>query len=97
VHDRLVSKEPMYLLFNVAVSNYWHYQDPKNPLVFPAEFKVDYVRVYQVRDRPPRCSQAVKKHEVGAVLQDPDTIAGNQTFTCDPPVRAPLRAPGIFA
>eukprot|EP01047_Picozoa_sp_COSAG01_P059053 COSAG01_NODE_7041_length_3380_cov_6.993600_1_plen_27_part_10 len=21
-----------YLLFNIAVSNYWHYQDPANPL-----------------------------------------------------------------
>ena len=28
VHDRLISKEPMYLLFNIAISDYWKVQDP---------------------------------------------------------------------
>ena len=47
VHERLISQEPMYILFNIAVSDYWHQKIPGMEPQFPATFEIDYVRVYQ--------------------------------------------------
>jgi hypothetical protein len=40
VHERLISQEPMYMLFNIAVSDYWHLQQPGHEIAFPAEFQI---------------------------------------------------------
>ncbi|KAK9814320.1 hypothetical protein WJX72_004030 [[Myrmecia] bisecta] len=45
VGQRQIPEEPMYLLFNLAMSDLWVVQDPK--LDIPATLEVDYVRVYQ--------------------------------------------------
>jgi hypothetical protein len=42
----------MYMLFNVAISEFWKHQDPAHPLEFPGQMKVDYVRVYQNAEHP---------------------------------------------
>jgi len=41
-----VASQPMYLILNMAVGGIW-VDDPDASTQFPAEFKVDYVRVYQ--------------------------------------------------
>lgn len=46
---RRISKEPMSIVMNLGVSNNWAYIDWPS-LVFPATFRIDYVRVYQPSD-----------------------------------------------
>jgi beta-glucanase (GH16 family) len=43
--QRLVSMEPSYLIFNLALSPIWG--EPSPDLVWPGLFQIDYVRVYQ--------------------------------------------------
>ncbi len=50
---RLVPVEPMSLIINLGMSSGFQHVDFDN-LVFPAQFKVDYVRVYQKAGEPPR-------------------------------------------
>ncbi|KAL0574580.1 hypothetical protein V5O48_007392 [Marasmius crinis-equi] len=46
VDQRIVPEEPLYLIFNLGISKNW--QNIKlETLMFPAEMKFDYVRVYQ--------------------------------------------------
>lgn len=45
VGRRMISVEPTYLLFNLALSDSW--STPPSDLQFPATMKIDYVRVYQ--------------------------------------------------
>ncbi|RCK57299.1 Beta-glucan synthesis-associated protein KRE6 [Candida viswanathii] len=47
---RLLSKEPMSMIFNLGVSKNWAYIDWPS-LVFPTTFRIDYVRVYQPKDQ----------------------------------------------
>jgi len=44
--SRLIPKEPMYLLVNLAVGGTWP-GAPDQQTKFPADFLVDYVRVWQ--------------------------------------------------
>lgn len=46
---RRISKEPMSIIMNLGISNNWAYIDWPS-LVFPATFRIDYVRVYQPPD-----------------------------------------------
>ncbi|KAJ7067416.1 glycoside hydrolase family 16 protein [Mycena amicta] len=47
VGARLISEEPMYIIFNLGISP--SFQTPDyTTLVFPAELLIDYVRVYQL-------------------------------------------------
>lgn len=46
---RKISKEPMTIIMNLGISNNWAYIDWQS-MVFPAEMKVDYVRIYQPDD-----------------------------------------------
>ncbi|KAJ7578273.1 glycoside hydrolase family 16 protein [Mycena floridula] len=46
VGPRLISEEPMYLIFNLGMSPSFQPQDYKH-LVFPSTMYVDYVRIYQ--------------------------------------------------
>ncbi|KAJ7790537.1 glycoside hydrolase family 16 protein [Mycena olivaceomarginata] len=46
VSARLISEEPMYMIFNLGISPSFQAQDFKH-MVFPAEMFIDYVRVYQ--------------------------------------------------
>lgn len=46
VGQRLIPEEPMSIVFNLAISPNWPPMDVST-LIFPAEFKIDYVRVYQ--------------------------------------------------
>ncbi|KAI0916388.1 hypothetical protein AcW1_009816 [Taiwanofungus camphoratus] len=46
VSQRLISEEPMSISFNLAISTAWQDID-LSTLTFPAEMRVDYVRVYQ--------------------------------------------------
>jgi len=48
VSQRLVSEEPMYILFNLGMSPGFQEQDFQH-LVFPVSMYVDYVRIYQRR------------------------------------------------
>ncbi|KAK6454175.1 glucan synthase subunit [Scheffersomyces xylosifermentans] len=43
---RRISKEPMSIIMNLGVSNSWSYIDWPS-IVFPSNFRIDYVRVYQ--------------------------------------------------
>ncbi|KAF7364752.1 Glycoside hydrolase family 16 protein [Mycena venus] len=47
VSARLISEEPMYMIFNLGISPSFQGQDFKH-MVFPAEMFIDYVRVYQL-------------------------------------------------
>ncbi|KAI5948978.1 hypothetical protein KGF57_005041 [Candida theae] len=47
---RPLSKEPMSLIFNLGISNNWAYID-WNSVVFPSQFHIDYVRIYQPEDQ----------------------------------------------
>ncbi|KAG2736518.1 hypothetical protein G9P44_000608 [Scheffersomyces stipitis] len=47
---RQISKEPMSIIMNFGISNNWAYIDWPS-LVFPATFRIDYVRVYQPPDQ----------------------------------------------
>ncbi|KAJ7606550.1 glycoside hydrolase family 16 protein [Mycena polygramma] len=49
VSARLVSEEPMYMIFNLGISPSFQGQDFAH-MVFPAEMFIDYVRVYQLPD-----------------------------------------------
>ncbi|KAJ7364852.1 glycoside hydrolase family 16 protein [Mycena albidolilacea] len=49
VSARLISEEPMYMIFNLGISPSFQAQDFKH-MVFPAEMFIDYVRVYQRPD-----------------------------------------------
>ncbi|KAJ6630282.1 glycoside hydrolase family 16 protein [Mycena sp. CBHHK59/15] len=46
IAGRLISEEPMYLVFNLGMSPSFQKQDFKH-MVFPAQMFIDYVRVYQ--------------------------------------------------
>lgn len=46
ISERLVTEEPMSIVMNLAISESFQKVDLPN-MVFPSEFKVDYVRVYQ--------------------------------------------------
>jgi len=46
VGQRLIPKEPMAIILNLGMSSNWQPID-LSTMIFPAEFKVDYVRVYQ--------------------------------------------------
>ncbi|KAJ7028462.1 glycoside hydrolase family 16 protein [Mycena alexandri] len=47
VSSRLISEEPMYMIFNLGISPSFQGPDFQH-LVFPAEMLIDYVRVYQL-------------------------------------------------
>ncbi|KAJ6508227.1 glycoside hydrolase family 16 protein [Mycena sanguinolenta] len=47
VSARLISEEPMYMIFNLGISPSFQGQDYAH-MVFPAEMFIDYVRVYQL-------------------------------------------------
>ncbi|KAJ7140118.1 glycoside hydrolase family 16 protein [Mycena filopes] len=47
VSSRLISEEPMYMIFNLGISPSFQGPDFAH-LVFPAEMLIDYVRVYQL-------------------------------------------------
>ncbi|KAF8599626.1 glycoside hydrolase family 16 protein [Ceratobasidium sp. AG-I] len=46
ISERLIPEEPMSIVLNLAISESFQNVDLTN-MVFPSEFKVDYVRVYQ--------------------------------------------------
>ncbi|KAJ6546811.1 glycoside hydrolase family 16 protein [Mycena capillaripes] len=46
ISQRLITEEPMYLVFNLGMSPGFQHQDFKH-MVFPAQMLIDYVRVYQ--------------------------------------------------
>lgn len=46
VGQRLISQEPMYMIFNLGMSNNFEYVDFAN-IMLPNEMRIDYVRVYQ--------------------------------------------------
>ncbi|KAJ7063500.1 glycoside hydrolase family 16 protein [Mycena amicta] len=46
ISARLITEEPMYLVFNLGMSPGFQHQDFKH-MQFPAEMRIDYVRVYQ--------------------------------------------------
>ncbi|KAJ7611703.1 glycoside hydrolase family 16 protein [Roridomyces roridus] len=46
ISARLITEEPMYIIFNLGMSPSFQHQDFKH-MVFPAEMQIDYVRVYQ--------------------------------------------------
>lgn len=46
---RRISKEPMSIIINFAISNSWTYVDWPS-LTFPSHMKIDYVRIYQPND-----------------------------------------------
>ncbi|KAJ7830201.1 glycoside hydrolase family 16 protein [Mycena leptocephala] len=47
VSARLISEEPMYMIFNLGISPSFRGQDFQH-MVFPAEMLIDFVRVYQL-------------------------------------------------
>ncbi|KAJ7144959.1 glycoside hydrolase family 16 protein [Mycena crocata] len=47
ISQRLISEEPMYMVFNLGMSPGFQHQDFKH-MVFPAHMLIDYVRVYQL-------------------------------------------------
>ncbi|KAJ7494402.1 glycoside hydrolase family 16 protein [Mycena galericulata] len=47
VSARLITEEPMYMIFNLGMSPSFQHQDFKH-MVFPAQMLIDYVRVYQL-------------------------------------------------
>ncbi|KAG5422218.1 KRE6 [Candida metapsilosis] len=47
---RPLSKEPMSMIFNLGISNNWAYID-WNSVIFPSQFHIDYVRIYQPPDQ----------------------------------------------
>ncbi|GAA5848788.1 hypothetical protein JCM9279_002946 [Rhodotorula babjevae] len=49
IGQRLVTAEPMYIIFNLAMSPNFGVIDYNN-LEFPSKFRIDYVRVYQPSD-----------------------------------------------
>ncbi|ESK85956.1 glycoside hydrolase family 16 protein [Moniliophthora roreri MCA 2997] len=48
VNSRIVPEEPLYAILNMGISNGWT-QIRYETLQFPAEMKIDYVRIYQRR------------------------------------------------
>jgi len=46
VSQRLIPEEPMSIVFNLAMSSNWQTID-LSTMTFPAEMRIDYVRVYQ--------------------------------------------------
>lgn len=46
VGQRLISQEPMYMIFNLGMSNNFEAVDFNN-LIIPNEMRIDYIRVYQ--------------------------------------------------
>ncbi|KAJ7684422.1 glycoside hydrolase family 16 protein [Mycena polygramma] len=46
ISGRLITEEPMYLIFNLGMSPGFQHQDFKH-MAFPAKMLIDYVRVYQ--------------------------------------------------
>ncbi|KAJ7348909.1 glycoside hydrolase family 16 protein [Mycena albidolilacea] len=46
ISQRLITEEPMYLVFNLGMSPGFQHQDFKH-MKFPAQMLIDYVRVYQ--------------------------------------------------
>lgn len=51
VGQRLVAPEPMFIIFNLAVSSSFQTVDMA-AMTFPSEFLIDYVRVYQRKGSP---------------------------------------------
>ncbi|KAF7323195.1 GH16 domain-containing protein [Mycena chlorophos] len=47
ISERLIPEEPMFIIFNLGMSPGFQRQDFKH-MVFPAEMRIDYVRVYQL-------------------------------------------------
>ncbi|KAJ7778805.1 glycoside hydrolase family 16 protein [Mycena maculata] len=47
VSARLITEEPMYMIFNLGMSPSFQHQDFQH-MVFPAQMMIDYVRVYQL-------------------------------------------------
>ncbi|KAF9477276.1 beta-glucan synthesis-associated [Pholiota conissans] len=50
VDQRLISEEPMSIVLNLGMSQNWQTID-LSTMIFPAELKFDYVRVYQRKDK----------------------------------------------
>ncbi|KAJ3555502.1 hypothetical protein NP233_g12195 [Leucocoprinus birnbaumii] len=50
VGQRLIPVEPMSIVLNLGISPNWQTID-LNSMIFPAEFLIDYVRVYQRKDQ----------------------------------------------
>ncbi|PWN38554.1 SKN1-domain-containing protein [Meira miltonrushii] len=50
ISQRPIPDEPMYIIMNLAISQGFGYIDWKK-LVFPATMQVDYIRVYQAKDK----------------------------------------------
>jgi hypothetical protein len=46
VGQRLIPEEPMAIVLNLGISRNWQNID-LSTLIFPAEYKIDYIRVYQ--------------------------------------------------
>lgn len=67
VGQRLISTEPSYMIFNLAISDFWHNHDGALPL--PATLEIDYVRVYQAAGSK-QVSCSPKSHPTAQYIQD---------------------------
>lgn len=50
ISPRMVSKEPMYIIMNLGMSESFSYGIPFDQLTFPAYMKVDWIRIYQYQE-----------------------------------------------
>lgn len=96
ISDRKISQEPMYMLFNVAISEFWKHQDPAHPLQFPGQMKVDYVRVYQNADNPNHSCDPPLHPTSSYIKEHPTWYDGTSKppVMCDPDANPPQTCPG---
>ncbi|GMH39393.1 hypothetical protein BSKO_07291 [Bryopsis sp. KO-2023] len=80
VGERLIPKEPLYIIMQLAISHSWSSIDPN--LTFPATMEIDYVRLYQEPGKynlgcsPPEypTSQWIACHPQHYILGDKDHL-----------------------
>ena len=92
VHERLIAQEPMYILFNVAVSDYWHIQEPGMEPNFPSKLEIDYVRVYQEYPTNDTLSCSPTSHPTKEYIEaNSDLYDGSRKppVMCDPDAEPP--------
>lgn len=74
--------EPQYLLLNIAVGGNWGGLKGINDSIFPQQFLIDYVRVYQQAEAPPY-TLTIQTEGPGVVHTSTETLEFTEATTVD--------------
>eukprot|EP01062_Namystynia_karyoxenos_P026924 TRINITY_DN20781_c0_g1_i1.p1 TRINITY_DN20781_c0_g1~~TRINITY_DN20781_c0_g1_i1.p1 ORF type:complete len:514 (+),score=161.60 TRINITY_DN20781_c0_g1_i1:83-1543(+) len=67
VGQRLISNEPSYMIFNLAISDFWHSHGGDLPM--PATLEIEHVRIYQ-KEGSEQTSCSPESHPTAKYIQD---------------------------